>query len=393
MPVSSRITALNKVLPQGILRFRLSSANALEAAARKSTGRQAELTPASREALSALLKSYAKSAQLHPLGEIMSAVNLLALLKHQLGLNAEVARSPTIAQRPIKAPLVITGLPRTGSTLLYNLLALDEQWRVPMSWEASRPAPLATTESSRRFRIARANAQFGLIERLNPGFRAIHELDGNLPQECLVIQAAALRSHLFYSATFVPEYQDWLDAQPQRAAYTHHRLFLQFLQGDTPQQWALKAPSHLFSLDGLLETYPDVRLIHTHRTPLQVVASIASLQWHLYQTFSNFTDVEELGRQVCKRWGDAHRAFTEKLEGSKRLRAQTFSIDYTQLSEDPLRQIRALYEYFDLQLNSDTEQRMQAYLQKRPQHHFGKHHYKLADYGLTENAVRLAFGE
>ncbi len=393
MPVPTRIIALNKVLPQGILRWRLSSADALEAAARKSTGRKAELTPASREALRVLLESYATSAQLHPLGEIMSAVNVLALLKHQLGLNAAIAQSPAIAERPIKAPLVITGLPRTGSTLLYNLLALDEQWRVPISWEASRPAPLATTERSRRFRIARANAQFGLIERLNPGFRAIHELDANLPQECLVIQAAAMRSHLFYSATFVPEYQDWLDAQPQQAAYTHHRLFLQFLQGNTPQHWVLKAPSHLFSLSGLLETYPDVRLIHTHRTPAQVVASIASLQWHLYQTFSNFTDVVELGRQVCTRWGDAHRAFTERLAGSNSLRAQTFSIDYAKLSEDPLGQIKALYEFFALQLGPDTEQQMRLYLQKRPQHHFGKHHYKLADYGLTEQSVRLAFGD
>ena len=393
MPVPSRIIALNKVLPQGILRFRLSSADALEAAARKSTGRKAELTPASREALRVLLKSYATSAQLHPLGEITSAVNLLTLLKHQLGLNAEIAHSPTIAARPIKAPLVITGLPRTGSTLLYNLLAFDEQWRVPMSWEVSKPAPLATSASSRYVRIARANAQFGLIEQLNPGFRAIHELDARLPQECLVIQAAAVRSHLFYSATFVPEYQDWLDAQPQQLAYTHHRLFLQYLQGDSPKRWLLKAPSHLFSLAGLLETYPDVRLIHTQRTPAEVVASIASLQWHLYQTFSNFTDVEELGRQVCKRWGDAHRTFTETLAGSNSLRERTFSMDYGRLSEDPLGQIKALYEFFELQLSPDTEQKMQLYLQKRPQHHFGKHHYKLADYGLTERSVRLAFGD
>ena len=159
--------------------------------------------------------------------------------------------------------------------------------------------------------------------------------------------------------------RDRLDAQPQQLAYTHHRLFLQYLQGDSPKRWLLKAPSHLFSLAGLLETYPDVRLIHTQRTPAEVVASIASLQWHLYQTFSNFTDVEELGRQVCKRWGDAHRTFTETLAGSNSLRERTFSMDYGRLSEDPLGQIKALYEFFELQLSPDTEQKMQLYLQKR----------------------------
>ena len=68
-------------------------------------------------------------------------------------------------------------------------------------------------------------------------------------------------------------------------------------------------------------------------------------------------------------------------------------MDYGRLSEDPLGQIKALYEFFELQLSPDTEQKMQLYLQKRPQHHFGKHHYKLADYGLTERSVRLAFGD
>jgi len=392
MSVPTRITALNNLLPQGILRWRLKSADALEEAAQKSTGYKAELTSASREALKVLLESYAATAQLHPVGEIMSAVNVLSLLKHQLRLNAAVAQSPSVAARPIQAPGVITGLPRTGSTLLHNLLALDNQWRVPMSWEASQSAPIAESTGVKKWRIARTQAQFALIERLNPGFRAIHELDANLPQECLVIQAAAMRSHLFFSAAFVPDYQDWLDAQPQTPSYAHHRLFLQFLQGEHAISWALKAPSHLFSLRGLLDTYPDVRLIHTHRDPQEVVASIASLQWHLYQTFSNFTDAEELGRQVCARWGAAHSAFTQALERSSALRQQTFSLDYAGLIRNPLGQIEALYEFFGLRLSVETKQSMQAFLKKRPQHHFGKHLYELADYGLTERSVREAFG-
>lgn len=393
MAVPTRITALNKILPQGVLRWRLSSSEALEAAARKSTGRKAELTPSSREALKVLLASYSKTARLHPLGEIMTAVNLLSMLKHQLGLNAAVAQSPATTERAIKTPLVITGLPRTGSTLLHNLLALDEQWRVPLSWEATQPAPLAESTATRRYRIFRAQAQFALIERLNPGFRAIHELDANLPQECLVIQAAAMRSHLYFSSAFVPDYQDWLDDQPQHTTYTHHRLFLQFLQTDTTKSWALKAPSHLFSLQGLLEAYPDVRLVHTHREPQQVVASIASLQWHLYQTFSDFTDVEELGRQVCNRWGLAHRNLTQALAASDTLRKQTFSLEYGRFTDDPLGQIKALYAHFNLKLSPDTETKMRTYLQERPQHHFGKHLYKLADYGLTEHSVLEAFGD
>ena len=123
--VPVRIRALNKVLPQGLLRWRLSSAQALEDAARHSLRSSAELTNPSRCALEVLLQSYRATARLHPLGEIMTAVNILSLIKHQLSLNDNWQRAEDAGLRDIKAPLIITGLPRTGSTLLFNLLAFD----------------------------------------------------------------------------------------------------------------------------------------------------------------------------------------------------------------------------------------------------------------------------
>jgi hypothetical protein len=207
-----------------------------------------------------------------------------------------------------------------------------------------------------------------------------------------MITAAEMRSHLFFSSAFVPDYQDWLDSEPEEKNYRHHKQFLQYLQGERPANWVLKAPSHLFSMRGLLSTYPDARLVHTHRDPKQVVGSIASLHWHLYRTFSHFTNRKELGRQVCNRWAAAHKNFTE-LSIADAFQNQIFSLNYAQFIKSPVESIKRLYTFFDLELSDEIATSMRNYLRNRPQHHFGKHSYNLADYGLNEESVQAAFDD
>lgn len=395
-----RIRALNALLPQGFGRWRLDSAEALEAAARRAVPTQQELTADTRTALHELLRSFKSSAQLHPLGEITMAVNVLSLLQNQLGISQAFAADPSIATRKITAPVIITGLPRTGSTLLHNLLALDPQLRVPVSWEVNSPTPLPNTSRRKRQKVRLTQRRFALIERLHPGFRAIHELDAHLPQECLVIMASALRSHLFFSSSFVPGYQDWLDSQPAASAYDIHRKTLQLLQGPTivsardaapPVTWALKAPSHLLSIDGLLATYPDSKIIYTRRAPEKVVGSIASLQWHLYRTFSNFTDTRELGAQVNRRWGAAYSHFEARLRSDRALRERVTVVNYSSFVAKPIETIEDIYAKVNLSLNDPVASIMRAYLQRRPQHRFGTHEYTLDDYALSTQDVRDAF--
>jgi len=394
MSVPARINAVNRLLPRGFTRTRLDSVDAIEDAARTSTGIDTDLSADHRQAIAALLRSYAASADLHPLGVIITAANLVALTKNRLRLKQHVVANPHITRQTLDAPLIITGLPRTGSTLLHNLLALDPQFRVPTSWEVDYPLPKPETALGRWVKIARSQARFAAIEALHPGFRRIHELDALLPQECLVITAAAARSHLFFSSTFVPDYQDWLDEQPAAPMFRGHKQLLQHLQhaDGSNHIWALKAPSHLFALDGLFETYPNCRLVQTRRAPEEVVASIASLQWHLYRTFSNFNDLAELGRQVCNRWGRAHQAFEQRLSESPERREQTYSLDYAQFVAGPVAAIAKLYAHFELQLSGDVRTKMENYLSARPKGKFGKHEYQLADYGLTPNKVSTAFG-
>jgi hypothetical protein len=170
---------------------------------------------------------------------------------------------PEIIDRPIYQPIFVTGLPRSGTTLLHNLLAQDPAIRVPLAWEVMLPVPAperAGYETDAR--IARVERMLRWFSRLAPEFKTIHPLGARLPQECVALTSYAFRSSQFHITYHVPTYQVWLLHQTQ-GDYTFHRTFLQYLQWRCPaQRWALKAPAHLFELDALRKTYPDAYIVH-----------------------------------------------------------------------------------------------------------------------------------
>ena len=391
--VPPRIRALNVPLarlPRGLGRWRLGSANAVEDAVCQRAGAGAALSPAQRAGLEALLDSYRRSARLHPLGEIMAGVNLMGRMVQTLRL-ADRRRRGLEPQRPIVAPVIITGLPRTGSTLLHNLLARDPQFRVPQSWEVEYPTSARRPPHQRWLTRRRTGLRFALIEALHPGFQRIHELAVREPQECIVMTAGALRSHLFLAASWVPEYQEWLDDQPPALLYDEHRAFLQHLQGGETVRWLLKAPAHLLSLPGLLSAYPDGHLIVTERDPAEVLPSIASLHWHLYRTFSDFDDLPLLGRTLLRLWSDARNGLLERLAADAALRARTRQVTYVDFTRDPLGCVSEIYRTLGLTLSTEVATAMGDYLRRRPQHRFGVHRYALSDYGLTPSELTRAF--
>ena len=225
--------------------------------------------------------------------------DVLQLLKNRLRITHARRNFREIADRQIERPLFITGLPRTGTTLLHNLLAQDPANRAPLTWEAMFPSA-ADGSATERIRKARADIQW--LHRLAPGFRAIHAVDAELPQECVALMSHAFLSDQFDIMYRIPGYVGWLEAQDLRPAYEWHRRILQHLQDDSTRHWVLKAPAHLQSLDALLECYPDARVVQTHREPTKVLASVASLTTLLRSVFSDHIDRAEIGRELAAYW-------------------------------------------------------------------------------------------
>jgi hypothetical protein len=346
--------------------------------------------PAIDEPLRRLIHSYEHEADLTLIGRIAARQDTLRLLGNRLKMQADRRRHPEIAAVEIRRPLFVTGLPRTGTTLLHGLLAQDPATRVPYNWESMFPSPPPDRSRHRTDpRIGWAERQIRWFHRLNPEFRKIHALGARLPEECLIITSHSFLSFQFQTGHRVPSYQAWLEEQDLRPAYAAHRRFLQHLQWRCPAtRWVLKAPAHLYGIRALLQTYPDAGIILTHRNPLEVVPSMASLHATLRNTFSDTIDPHETGAEATRRWAEGiARALRERDAGA--ISPERFlDVMYVDLVRDPIEVVRRVYRHFDLPFTAVFEARMRRFLSENPKDKHGQHQYTLAQFGLDRDEER-----
>jgi hypothetical protein len=346
-----------------------------------------------REPLRILLQGYDTEARLTLLGRIAARRDTLSLLANRLRLVDDRRRHPAIAEQRIERPLFIVGLPRTGSTLLHHLMAQDPTSRVAQAWEVMAPSPppeRARYETDPR--IAEAERQLRWLDVLAPDFKSIHPLGARLALECIAIMAFAFLSPRFHTTYRVPTYQEWLERQDLRPAYAFHRRVLQHLQWRVPaDRWILKAPSHLWGFEALFDTYPDARVVQTHRDPLTALASVASLTAVLQRAFTDELDLGEIGLEVTRRWATGlERGMQIRRNGA--LPAERFlDVNYHELVADPLATVRRLYAHFDIPFSEEAEGRMRRHLADYPKDRHGAHTYSLAAFGLDPDELAHRF--
>jgi hypothetical protein len=347
-----------------------------------------------REPLGILLKSFEADARLNFIGRVCAHSEVLRLLCNRLLLQEDRKRHPAISDQIIHRPLFITGLPRTGSTLLHALLAQDPAARAPQVWEVMHPSPPPERSSYISDpRIARTSRELRGLDILMPGFKSAHMIDPRLPQECIAITGHAFLSYVFETMFFVASYRIWHDHQDKRPAYEYHRRFLQHLQWHCPgARWVLKAPSHLLGLEALLEVYPDAGIILTHRDPLKVLASCASFAKILRGPFTDCLDKEELGNEVTRQWQKgAHNAIHFHQHNAD-LQGRFLDVWYADLVKAPMTVVRTIYRHFDMELTDDAERAMLRFLAQHPQNKNGIHRYSLEEFGLDRENERRRFG-
>ena len=262
--------------------------------ARRSTGLEDFGGDDFLEPLRVLLASLEDEARLTLMGRLLARSDVLNLLENRLQIRETVRRSPEILQIAVDGPLFIVGLPRSGTSILHELLAQDPASRAPLSWEARFPCPppeTATRETDPR--IEQADRVFLFWNELVPAYRTMHEMGARIPCECIWLTAHSFRSEEFLGRQQLPSYGAWLAAADLRPAYRYHRLMLQLLAARQPtERWVLKAPSHMAALGTLLAEYPDARIVMTHRDPLKTMGSTASLLSALAWMRSDDADIE-----------------------------------------------------------------------------------------------------
>lgn len=340
--------------------------------------------------LQALLSALQQDAGLSPFGVLAARWDIDRFLTNLERLAAEAARTPTIHTEPIAAPLVVTGLPRSGTTFLHGLLAEDPENQTIRCWQAVHPYPQAGSRKDARVsRVARQLRWFGLLA---PSLRSIHPLDSQAPQECTEVTAHVFQSLRFETTHDVPSYRAWLDRHGHDCAYHFHRRFLQHLQHQHGRQrWALKCPDHVFALGALHAAYPDARVVFVHRDPLKVLPSVANLTDVLRAPFALRTDPAKIGRQVLRDWSRGADIMIAAGRGWSFGSPEPFHVQYNEIVAEPLETVRRLYRHFGLTLQPAALERIAGRASAKPDGGYGRNVYNPAEYGLDVEEMRETF--
>ncbi|HID52243.1 MAG TPA: sulfotransferase [Anaerolineae bacterium] len=334
------------------------------------------------EGLQAILSSPASHLSL--LGQISVRLELVRHAEIRLRAVHYHQQYPEISQMRWERPVFITGLPRTGSTLLHKLLCQDPAARAPYFWELLMPAPLApadTTANDPRIRLAQTRLR--QVRSLTSKYDHIHPLDALAPEECFFMMMAPN----IVSRAYVPNYVKQLHNRGMEIDYQWYFEQLQVMQWYNGRgRFVSKTPFHLFGLAELLEIFPDAAFIQTHRRLNEAIPSWLSLSSVNHMLHEKQLAREDVTRYWLFIWG-------ETLERAMAVRRQTdssrfYDLHYTDLIADPIASVQAIYRHFGYNLTSEAESKMRRWLagdrKKRPS---TPHHYTMAQFGLTRQKV------
>ena len=345
------------------------------------------------EPLDIVLRALEDEARLTLTGRWLTRRFLVRLLEVRFQLAAYVRADPGVRDEVVAEPLVVTGAPRTGTTILYGLLARDPGLRAPEGWELLRPVPPPLPD---RFpdegRLVLADAELRMMGTVVSGLDAIHAYSGRMPKECLSAMSFAFLSEEFTARYHVPSYVEHLMGADLRPAYEMHRLVLQVLQRRFgTARWLLKSPVHLHGLDALFAVYPDARLVVTHRDPLTVLGSVSSLVANLRWAHSDDVDLTDIGRYHEALYLQDLDGLVTRVEEGRLDPGRTHHGRYDDFVDDPMGAVRAVYAHHDLPLAPDAEAAMGDHLVARPKGADGEHRYDFADLGLDAGVERERF--
>lgn len=349
-----------------------------------------------RPALERLCASLSTEARLSATGVYLMRMKLVGQLVNRLRVEDWFKRHPEIADEDLGAPpVVIVGLPRTGTTKLHRLLACDPRFYWMAWWEAAYPVPFAGESLQEpTARINQAHSDVKVMTEAMPRLTAIHPMDADAADEEVILMEHSFLS-AFNAYADVPSYMEWMDAQDQRPAYAFLKRVMQFLQwqkrqrGIIAERWVLKAPHHLLRMDVLLQEFPGVKVIQTHRDPKTSIPSIASFIHTLWGIYSDDTDAARAGSE----WNDLmRRALTHTMDVRDRSSAaQFFDVRFIDTVKQPMDVVERVYAFLGWTLPPEIAAAMRQWLAADEKTHQGGHDYSAEQFGLSDAQIGQDF--
>jgi Sulfotransferase family len=349
-----------------------------------------------RDNLDAVVSSMNEDTTWTPLG-LERAIGMMAVaLRNRIEVDRYVADEPSIDQSPVVRPIVLTGLPRSGTTYFQYLFDQDPELRMLRTWEGDRPVPPPATDAESVARRRAASTETARRSREATGGKidAFHLTDVDGPQECLAILDQTFVNPGLLWTMSSPGYLDFLlNRADLEAAYEFHARVLRLLQWQAPaRRWALKWPCHLLALQAMANVYPDASFVITHRDPVQALASNCSLAQMLRSGADPQADPKQTGRdmlELVRQHVDRLVAFDE-IQTAHRTHP-VVHVDYYQLVDDPGAVMPGVFEAIGLEWTSSVDDRVRSWREANPKGKRGTHEYALSDYGLDRDEVTDAF--
>ena len=287
-------------------------------------------------------------------------------------------------------PVFVIGLPRSGTTFLFNLLSLDVAHRSPLYWEIMSPLPITKNEKEEYKRERKINRELKLAKTLIPKLRAMHTIRANTPEECEQIATMNVRSFVYMCMADVPEYIDYLKYCSFDSVFMWHKRFFQALElNGKPKRWLLKDPSHIGHLPEILKTYPNAKFIHIHRDPTDSVGSFCSLTKNVRSAFSRKVNTNDIGKTVIDFW---NHNLNKGMEDRRQLSSnQIIDINYHDFIQSPLNQIKNVYLQLGFDMTIETENNIESYLSQNQGNTKSDHQYSLDEFGLDKKIIKDQF--
>jgi hypothetical protein len=347
-----------------------------------------------REGLDRLSESLEREGRLTPLGRMIARERAIGSTVNRLNYIEDRRQNPEIASESIIAPVVVVGMPRTGSTILHDILGQDPTSRVPLTWEAMFPSPPPEPETFETDpRIEACDATFPGVEAQIPAFKAMHPMGARLSQECVTTMADTMVSPLFHNQFRVNSYQDWVDHEADWSlVYEFHERQLQHLQWKVKRdRWVLKTGAHMWGLEHLLTRYPDARIVFTHRDPVKSMTSYASLTTLVRSMGSDDVDPLEVAEDWTARIKRVLEHSIAVRAQEKFPKAQFYDMYFQDFVTDQFAVVEKIYDTFDLPMTGEAADRMKAFIADNPKDKHGIHRYSPDEYGVDPEQIRESF--
>lgn len=334
-----------------------------------------------RESFDILTCAIDEEAELHLAGRLLTRAEFLLYLQTRLQVVDWYKRHPETAEEPIERPIYIGGYGRSGTTILFELLSQDPQFRAVTKWEALLPVPPGTT--SRDDRVERTEGINRLIEAMTPEISGLHKIGADLPVEAIELEYQSFRSEIFPMFMNVPTYAAYLRGKDLTSTFEWQKRILQLRQmGNGRPHWLLKSPSHMLHLESYRRVFPGMRVIFSHRDPVisadSVISFLGTLRWQRSDNVWGQGEIEVEVLQTAQNRARAWEPVIEMIEDGRLAEGEYANFYYHQFIEDPIAAMRSVYDQLGMTLTDETVERMSRYLSIKHKDKFGKHRYEKA---------------